>query len=69
MSKNSKNKRKTLAKRAFGGRASPKQARRPGPAKTTPSHGKNNTWYNKLKGTAPMTPSKPKREEDNATEE
>ena len=68
MSKNSKNRRQTLAKRTFSGRASPKAKRRPGPAKTSPNHGKKNTWYNKLKGTAPVGPTKPAKQEDEATE-
>lgn len=60
MSKNSKNRRKILAKRAMRGS-------KPGPKQTTPKHGKKATWYNKLNGTALSTPAKPKQDE--ATEE
>jgi hypothetical protein len=68
MSKNSKNRRQTIAKRTNPGRATPKAKRRPGPAKTSPNHGKKNTWYAKLKGTAPVGPTKPSKQ-DEASEE
>lgn len=62
MSKNSKNRRKTLAKRAMRGS-------KPGPKQTTPKHGKKNTWYNKLSGDALASQPKKQEPKEEPTEE
>lgn len=60
MSKNSKNRRQTLAKRAMRGN-------KPGPKSTTPVHGKKNTWYRKLSGESLAAPA-PKKQDETSEE-
>lgn len=62
MSKNSKMRRHKARKLA-------NRASKPGPAKTTPKHGKKNTWYHKLSGDSlAAAPKKQKEEEATETE-